>query len=220
MTKLALTMNTYEQIITTANKLNSSGLSVGNSGNVSARTKDGFLITPSGLAYNSLNPGDIVELDLNGLTLNGTLKPSSEWHFHCAIYKTRPEINAIVHTHSKYATALACTNRDIPAFHYMVAVAGGINIRCAEYATFGSSELANNALIALKNRTACLLAHHGSIALSTSTSNDAFVLATEVENLAAQYCEVIKIGGITIIDTAEMNKVIKKFEHYGQNIDS
>ena len=204
-----------EQIIAAAIELNCSGLSVGNSGNVSARSQRGALVTPTGVAYKNLKVADIVELNLGGTVLSGVLKPSSEWQFHCDIYRERPEVGAIVHTHSLHATALACTNREIPAFHYMVAVAGGDNIRCAKYAIFGSPELASNALVALQQRQACLLAHHGSITLA-DTPAQALALAEEVENLAAQYCEVLKIGGATILGTDEMKRVIKKFSGYGQ----
>lgn len=204
-----------EQIIATARALNSSGLSVGNSGNVSARSERGALVTPTGVAYANLEVADIVELSLDGTVLSGVLKPSSEWHLHCDIYRARQEVNAIVHAHSLHATALACTHREIPAFHYMVAVAGGDNIRCAEYATFGTAQLASHALVALAQRNACLLAHHGSIALG-NTPAGAYALAQEVENLAAQYCEVLKIGGANILAADEMEKVIAKFSGYGQ----
>ena len=219
MTKPIAEQALREQVIAAAIDLNRSGLSVGNSGNVSARSKRGALVTPSGVAYKNLKVAYIVELSLEGTVLSGTLEPSSEWQLHCDIYRERPEVGAVVHTHSLHATALACTNRGIPAFHYMVAVAGGDNIRCADYATFGSSELANNALVALGQRQACLLAHHGALTLA-DTPAKALALAEEVENLAAQYCEVLKIGGATILGADEMKRVIEKFSGYGQQDSS
>ncbi|MEE9160520.1 MAG: class II aldolase/adducin family protein, partial [Gammaproteobacteria bacterium] len=161
-------MNLHQKIIETAKQFNVSGLSVGTSGNLSARTSQGYLITPSGIPYHQLKEADIVEMDLQGNVVHGDLKPSSEWHFHQDIYLAREEINAIVHVHSDYATGIACTRQDIPAFHYMVARAGGDSIRCAEYATFGTDALSLNGVKALQGRNACLLANHGMIALGES----------------------------------------------------
>jgi L-fuculose-phosphate aldolase len=152
------------QVIDTALLMNQRGINRGKSGNVSARWRDGFLVTPSGLAYERTKPADIVFVDAAG-TPRGRLAPSSEWRFHHDIYRARPEANAVVHTHSSFATTLACLGREIPAFHYMVAVAGGNSIRCAPYATFGTQQLSDNALAALDGRKACLLANHGMICL-------------------------------------------------------
>ncbi|MFZ5930248.1 MAG: class II aldolase/adducin family protein [Pseudomonadota bacterium] len=207
-----------KEIIAAANAMNQSGLSPGKSGNVSARDRAGhILITPTGVPYADLKPGDIVALDNRGKVLSGSLLPSSEWHFHVAIYTARTDVNAIVHTHSLHATALACAHREIPAFHYMVAVAGGDNIRCAPYATFGTDELAHHALAALEGRNACLLANHGQIALG-ETPAKALAMAHEVETLASQYVAALQIGQPTILDTDEMARVLEKFKTYGQQV--
>jgi L-fuculose-phosphate aldolase len=204
-----------QQIIDCARRLNSDALTEGNSGNVSARWQQGLLITPTGVPYAKLQLDDLVELNLDGEVKSGHLLPSSEWHFHCAILKARPEINAVVHAHPKYCTALACTGRDIPAFHYMVAVAGGKDIRCAPYATYGTDTLAENAVTALQDRNACLLANHGSLALGENT-DEAFALALALEDLAAQYCEVLKLGDVKLLSDQQINEVLVKFGHYGQ----
>lgn len=205
-----------QEIIAVANAMSASGLSPGKSGNVSARSGDGrILITPTGVAYAALKPQDIVALDVQGGVVQGALLPSSEWHFHVAVYAARPEINAIVHTHSLNATALACAHRDIPAFHYMVAVAGGSCIRCAPYATFGTDALADYAVAALTGRRACLLANHGQIALGDDPAK-ALIMAQEVETLAAQYVAALQIGPPALLDDAEMARVLEKFRTYGQ----
>src|SRR5690606_5171568 len=174
------------EIIVAARSFTARGLGVGTAGNLSVRVAEGFLITPSGVPYDSLQPSDIVLLDPRGTVVSGSLAPSSEWRFHRDIYAKRPEAGAVVHVHSPYATAIACTRRDIPAFHYMVAVAGGDSIRCAAYATYGTGELSRNALRALAGRRACLLANHGLIALGADL-RAALALAEEVEELARQY---------------------------------
>lgn len=202
------------RLLAVARRMSESGLSPGRSGNVSARTRDGLLITPSGMAYDRLAPEDLVLLDWNGTAAPGQHVPSTEWHFHLAIYRARPEAGGIVHAHSLYATALACARLDIPAFHYMVAVAGGADIRCGAYATFGTEELAESALKALAGRRACLLANHGQIALG-ETVETALGLAEEVETLAAQYWHVLQIGGPRLLDAAEMARVGEKFKTYG-----
>lgn len=204
-----------EQLIHHARLLNDSGLTQGNSGNISVRCDGGLLITPTGLPYHQLTASDLVTLNLSGEVIEGKRLPSSEWHFHCAILSARPEINAVVHSHSTYCTALACTGRSIPAFHYMVAIAGGRDIRCAPYATYGSEQLADHAVTALEDRQACLLANHGSLALGDSISG-AFALAQAIEELARQYCEVLKIGAIQLLDDQQMDDVLAKFSSYGQ----
>lgn len=192
------------------------GLSPGKSGNASARLDGEMLITPTGVAYDRLAPDDIVRLTLDGDVTSGSLAPSSEWHFHAAIYRARPEVRAVIHCHSRFATAVACTRRDIPAFHYMVAVAGGDTIRCAKYATFGSTELARHAVAALEGgRRACLLANHGQIAVG-ATIDEALALAFEVETLATQYVTALAAGGPTLLDPAEMAINLEKFKTYGQ----
>ena len=203
------------QIIETVIEFNTSGLSVGTSGNLSVRTSQGYLITPTGIPYHLLKEADIVEMDLQGNVVHGDLKPSSEWHFHQDIYLAREEINAIVHVHSDYATGVACTRQDIPAFHYMVARAGGDSIRCAEYATFGTDALSQNAVKALQGRNACLLANHGMIALGESIDS-AYKLAEEVENIAKQYCISKQIGEILLLDDDEMKINLEKFKTYGK----
>jgi L-fuculose-phosphate aldolase len=202
-------------IIETALAMSREGLSSGRSGNVSARTDVGMLITPTGLAYDALSDEDIVFVGNDGETLPGSRKPSSEWQMHLAVYQAKPDIGAIVHCHSMNATALACAGRPIPAFHYMVAVAGGADIRLARYATFGTKELAKAVTEALDGRRAALLAHHGQIACGKNLPA-ALDLAREVEALAAQYLCALQIGGCPILDDEEMARVLKRFKNYGQ----
>ena len=203
-----------EGIIATALRTIAVGLNRGTSGNVSARIAGGFLVTPSGLAYESTRPEDIVAVAQDG-TARGSRQPSSEWRFHRDIYAARPEVGAIVHAHSPFATTLACLGRDIPAFHYMIAVAGGNDIRCAPYATFGTQELSDHALRALEARKACLLANHGMIAVGGSLA-EALALAIEVEALAEQYWRALQIGAPNLLPDAEMDVVLEKFRTYGQ----
>ncbi|MHB8494829.1 MAG: class II aldolase/adducin family protein [Casimicrobiaceae bacterium] len=199
-------------IIATALRMNELGINRGKSGNVSVRTGDGFLITPSALPYDETNPEDIVTVHDDGRAVGRHL-PSSEWRFHRAIYAARPEVQAIVHAHSPFATTLACLDRGIPAFHYMVAVAGGSDIRCSSYATFGTQALADEALRALDGRRACMLAHHGMIAVGESLK-DALALAVEVETLAEMYWRALQIGMPTILSDQEMDRVLEKFSIY------
>lgn len=203
------------QLIAACRELTRRGLTHGTSGNVSARCDAGrFLISPSGMAYEALQPDDVPRMDLDGRWF-GRRRPSSEWRFHRDIFRSRPDVGAIVHTHSPRATALACTGRGIPAFHYMVAVAGGSDIRCAPYQTFGTQELSQAALAALQDRKACLLANHGVIATGPDL-HSAVALAGEVENLATQYCAAVLLGEVRILDEAEMRRVLEKFRSYGQ----
>jgi L-fuculose-phosphate aldolase len=189
-------------------------LTHGKSGNVSVRRDPGrFFVSPTGMAYDTLQPDDVPLMDLGGSWF-GRRRPSSEWRFHRDIYRARHDVNAIVHTHSEKAAALACTGRGIPAFHYMVAVAGGPDIRCTPYHTFGTQALSDAALAALTDRRACLLGNHGVIALG-STLESALALAGEVENLAAQYCASLALGDVRILDAAEMQRVLDKFRTYG-----
>jgi len=201
-------------IIATAIEMNDRRINSGKSGNVSARTETGFLITPTGLPYESMRPEDIVPVTLGGVA-TGPRTPSSEWRFHRDIYVDRPDAGAIVHAHSPFATTLACLGRGIPAFHYMVAVAGGKDIRCAPYATFGTQELSDDALVALSGRRACLLANHGMIAVDASLGN-ALALAIEVEALAEQYWRALQIGAPNLLSDAEMDIVLDKFRSYGK----
>lgn len=200
-------------IIRTALAMNALGINRGTSGNVSARCKAGFLITPSGRRYEDTKPADIVLVDKAG-TPSGMWAPSSEWRFHHDIYRKRRDVGAVVHTHSSFATTLACLRKDVPAFHYMIAVAGGNNIRCAPYATFGTQKLSNYALDALVDRKACLLANHGMIATGENLQK-ALSLAIEVEALCEQYWRALQIGKPTILSAREMNTVIRKFRSYG-----
>ncbi|MBX9873847.1 MAG: class II aldolase/adducin family protein [Beijerinckiaceae bacterium] len=203
-------------IVAVAQAIDLAGFCPSKSGNVSARTEAGFLITPSGLPYAQTLPEDLIELSLDGMVLSGARKPSSEWPFHAAIYRARPEAQAIVHTHSPRATALSCTRRGIPAFHYMIALCGGADIRCADYATFGTPELAENAVRALEGRKAVLLANHGVIALGASLAG-AHQIVAEVENLAGQYLDILAAGlQPVILDDAEMARVSAKFAGYGK----
>ena len=203
-------------IIAIAQEMSAAGFAPSKSGNVSTRTAKGFLITPAGKPYELLKPADLVELDQTGKVLRGKLRPSSEWRFHASIYKARADVDAIIHNHSPRATALSCARKGIPAFHYMIAIAGGDNIRCAPYATFGTQELAGHAVTALDNRKACLLANHGVIALGSSL-NGAWSVAREVENLAGQYLDLLASGlKPVILSKAEMSRVLAKFRDYGR----
>jgi L-fuculose-phosphate aldolase len=201
------------QIIATAQAMNALGINRGKSGNVSARWQEGFLITPSGLPYEQTRPADIVFVDGTGHA-HGRLAPSSEWRFHHDIYRSRTDAGAVVHTHSSFATTLACLGRDVPAFHYMIAVAGGSSIRCAPYATFGTQQLSDHALAALEGRKACLLANHGMIALEQNLQK-ALALAVEVEALCEQYWRALQIGQPNILPDGEMALVLEKFRTYG-----
>jgi L-fuculose-phosphate aldolase len=207
-----------EAVIATARAMNERGINVNKSGNVSVRcargARAGFLLTPTGVPYDRLEPDDIAFVGPDGRA-TGRCEPSSEWRFHAAIYAARPELHAVVHTHSTHATALACQGLGIPAFHYMVAVAGGDDIRCSDYATFGTQALADNVLVALQDRSACLLAHHGVIACG-ATLDAALALAVEVENLARTYVIVRTLGEPRLLDRAEMERVLERFETYGQ----
>jgi L-fuculose-phosphate aldolase len=201
-------------IIAIALAINALGINRGKSGNVSARWKDGFLITPSGLPYEETRPADIVFVGKNR-DATGKRPPSSEWRFHYDIYRTRKDAQAVVHTHSSFATTLACLGMDVPAFHYMIAVAGGNSIRCAPYATFGTQELSDQALQAMSNRKACLLANHGMIAAGDSLKH-ALALAVEVEALCEQYWRALQIGKPAILSDSEMEVVLEKFKTYGK----
>ena len=195
-----------------------SGLSQGTSGNLSLRWHDGqaegLLITPSGVDYTRLRPEHIAFMRLDDGQWRGPLKPSSEWRFHRDIYRARPEVGAVVHAHPTHATALAVQRREIPAFHYMVAVAGGADIRCAPYATYGTEALSQHALTALQGRRACLLANHGLIAVGSDLPA-AFALAIEVEQLAHQYLLALSTGTPVVLPDDEMARVIEAFKSYG-----
>jgi L-fuculose-phosphate aldolase len=189
-------------------------LVTGTSGNVSCRLGDGFMVTPTGLPCDALTPADLVQVDPAGGT-RGNRLPSSEWRLHRDVYRTRPDVGAVVHTHSPFATALACLRRPVPAFHYMVAKTGGPRLRCARYATYGTEALSRNALAALAGRRACLLANHGVVALGADLTA-ARLLAEEIELLALQYLAARAAGSPAILPAAEMTRVARKFAGYGQ----
>jgi L-fuculose-phosphate aldolase len=202
------------EIVRTCQDMNRRGINQGTSGNISVRVKEGFLLTPSGMAYEEMKAADIVLMKPNATHI-GTRKPSSEWRFHHALMAKRPEIGAVVHTHSMFATTLSCLGMEIPAVHYMIAAAGGNTIRCAPYATYGTPETAANAVKALEGRNACLLANHGMIVVGPNLKK-AMWLAVEVETLAAQYWRALQIGKPNILSKAEIGRVIDKFKSYGQ----
>jgi L-fuculose-phosphate aldolase len=203
-----------EEIIRTGIRMNELGINQGTSGNISVRWQEGILLTPTGIPYEELNPEDICYQNWEG-EVEGRLERSSEWRFHLAIQKNRKDVNAVVHTHSNHATALAIQEMEIPAIHYMVAAGGGPNIRCAPYATFGSEELSQLALKALENRKCCLLAHHGVIATGSNISN-ALWLAGEVETLAKQYLLILSTGKeAKLLSGDEIERVRIKMSDYG-----
>lgn len=205
-------------VIETALEMSRRGLSPGRSGNVSCRHGGGMLITPTGLAYDTLQLEDIVRVASDGSVPGRQRKPSSEWHFHLAVYAARPDLSALVHTHALHATVLACAHKPIPAFHYMVAVAGGSDIPLVPYATFGSAELARLVADGMRSRNACLMANHGMLAAGSSLLG-ALELAAEVEVLAEQYVKVLSLGAAHVLPPEEMERVLERFRGYGQQND-
>jgi L-fuculose-phosphate aldolase len=201
-------------IVDTCLAMNAQGINQGTSGNVSARVPGGFLITPSGIPYESMAPEQVVVMDLEG-GYRGDLLPSSEWRMHLDIMRARPEAGAVIHTHGTHVTALACLRTGIPAFHYMIGVAGGTDIRCADYATFGTQALSDNMLAALADRRACLLANHGMICFAADLPK-ALWLAGEVETLARQYWCARQIGEPVQLSDREMQGVLARFRTYGK----
>jgi len=203
-------------IVTACRRMNALGINQGTSGNISARYGDRMLITPSGVPYDDMSPGDIAALPIEGEygSWDGPLAPSTEWRFHLDITRARPEVGAIVHTHSTYATTLATARKGIPACHYMIAAAGGSTIRCADYATYGTKELSDNALAALEERTCCLLANHGMIATGANLDK-AMWLAVELETIARQYYLSLSIGGPVVLPDDEIARVMEGFKSYG-----
>lgn len=197
------------EMVATCRKMNSSGINQGTSGNLSVRAGDHFLITPSSLPYETMEPEDIVEMAFDG-SYTGR-RPSSEWRFHRDILKNRPDVEVVLHCHSIYATTLACHHKPLPAFHYMVGIAGGTTIRCARYATFGTQELSEAALEALEGRLACLLGQHGQISLG-KTMESALWMATEVETLSRLYVQALTLGDPPILSDEEMDRVIGQMQ--------
>ena len=210
-----------QQLVEVARRMNASGINQGTSGNLSLRIPGGLLITPSSLPYEQMEPADLVAIDLQGRPLlcaaageSGSApvarRPSSEWRLHADILASRPELQAVLHCHSVHATALACHGRDIPPFHYMTAVAGGDDIRCAPYATFGTAELSQLAVEALRDRLACLLAQHGQVAVGTSL-DQALRIAIEVETLARMYLQALQLGEPPRLSAEQMAAVHHQF---------
>lgn len=191
------------------------GLTPGMSGNVSVRCSTGMLVTPSGLPYAELTAADCVEMQMDGAVAPGQNVPTSEWQLHRDILVARPDVAAIVHTHSQFCTSLSMLRRDIPAVHYMIVLTGTDAIPCAEYATFGSAKLAQNVVAALGVGNACLLANHGMVALGSSLSQ-ALRLAAEVETLAAQYWHAAQLGAPHVLDRDQLREVRERFAAYGQ----
>lgn len=212
MTNDDLTLRT--DLIEACRAMNGLGINKGTAGNISARSGNGFLISPTGIPYDKLTPEHVVQMGWDG-AYEGDVKPSSEWRFHRDILKTRDDLNAVVHTHSTNATSVSILNKDIPAVHYAIAAAGGPSIRCAPYETFGSQELADRILVALKDRRACLLAHHGVIAAHNSIGR-ALSLAVTVEELAIHYLNCLPMGEPPVLSDAEIARVVEKFKTYGQ----
>lgn len=198
-----------EEMVSICRRMNTSDINQGTAGNLSVRSGDGFLITPSSMPYDVMTPDDIVEMDFDGTYVGG--RPSSEWRFHRDILRAREDINVVLHCHSVYATTLACHHKTIPAFHYMTGVAGGTTIRCARYATFGTQALSDAALEALEGRLACLLGQHGQISLGTSLEA-ALWLAIEVETLSRMYVQALSLGEPPVLPDDEMERVIAQMK--------
>lgn len=200
-------------VVRAAQEMSAHGLSRGTSGNVSARTDRGMLVTPSALPYVQMDVDDVVHMDLDGRVLEGERKPTTEAPMHAAIYRARPDVGAVVHAHATFCTTLATLRRDIPPFHYMVAVAGGESIRCAPYAAFGTRALARHAVAALEGRRACLLANHGMVAVG-ATPESALALASEVEGLAELYWRALHVGEPVLLTDREMAEALERFGDY------
>lgn len=205
-------MQTRRSVIDTALSMNRSGLNQGTAGNISVRFRDGFLITPSALPYEECKPSDLVLMSGDG-TWAGTRKPSTEWRLHADVYQHYQDAGAILHAHPPWCTTLACLDRPIPAFHYMVAVAGGDSIPCAPYAVFGSQELSDNVIAALKARSACLMSHHGMICHAGDLAA-VLALAIEVEHLARIYIQALQIAEPALLSRSEMEAVLARFVEY------
>ena len=207
-------LSSKKELVCASKKLSNSGLNRGASGNLSVRlTKHSYLITPSGIPAADLSINQLVEMQLNENNFIGK-NPSSEWQIHNEIYKNRQEVNAIVHTHSTFACVLSCMRKNIPSFHYMIALAGGSDIKCCDYALFGSNQLSSNVLRALKDRWACLMANHGLVSCSISLEK-AVYLAEEVESLCEQYFHTLSVGNVNLLTDDQMTEVIEKFKGYG-----
>ncbi|MFI5208072.1 MAG: class II aldolase/adducin family protein [Gemmatimonadales bacterium] len=203
------------EIIDVARRTSMTCLTQGTSGNVSARVAGGFVVTPTGVPYEELQPRDLVLLDLEGHAEPGQRRPSSEWRIHRDIYAAREDVGAVVHAHPTFATTIACLRRDLPAVHYMIAMAGGADVRCAAYATFGTEELSRNVLAALEGRKACLLANHGIVTVGSDLAR-ALRTAEEIERVAELYWRALSVGEAVLLDEDEMARVLARFGDYGQ----
>jgi L-fuculose-phosphate aldolase len=210
-----MTLSLRNELVTTAKRMSALGLTPGMSGNVSVRSERGILVTPSGMPYDEIQADDAVQLAADGTPRPGQRAPTSEWRLHRDILAARPDVNAIVHTHSLYCTSIAMLRRSIPAVHYTIVFANTDEIPCADYATFGSAELATHAVSALRGGNACLMANHGMVALG-ETLRDALKLAAEIETLASQYWHACQLGSPHVLDGAELERVRARFREYGQ----
>ena len=216
-----------EHLVAVARRMNASGLNQGTSGNLSVRCPGGLLITPSSLPYEHMGPSDLVAINWQGQPLqyqplqDGGRRPSSEWRLHAAVLAARPELGAVLHCHPIHGTALACHDKGIPPFHYMTAVAGGDDIRCAPYATFGTDELSRLTVEAMADRQACLLARHGLVSAGESL-DQALRIAVEVETLARMYLQALQLGEPPLLTSAQMQAVHAQFQglDYGQPVES
>jgi L-fuculose-phosphate aldolase len=205
------------RLVGAARRLAAGGMNTGTAGNLSARVPGGYIVTPSAVAYETMHPDDLVYMGDDWTHGGGQRPPSTEWRLHRDIYRARPEAGAVVHTHSPYATSLACLRRGIPSFHYEVALAGGCDIRCGEYGTFGTQQLSDAAVAALRDRRACLLANHGALAMGP-TIEDAVGLAEKLETLARMFWQALQVGEPVLLDEAEMARVAERFSAYGKPI--
>lgn len=211
-----MTQQLRDELIATARRMSELGLAPGTTGNVSVRSARGFVVTPSGMAYDQLRGDDAVAIDLDGTIRPGQRVPSTEWRLHRDILAARPDVHAIVHTHSLFCTSVSCLRRPIPAIHYMVVLAGSDEIPCADYATFGTAELAASVVRALGRGRACLMANHGMVALGDSLAA-ALRLAADVETLAAQYWHAAQIGQPHVLPRDELDRVRAQLASYGQH---
>ena len=200
------------QLIETSRALVANGVNRGASGNISLRCDKGFYITPSGIEPRFMTPEDICLMDMAGNLLEG-IKPSSEWRMHRDVYLNRPDIHAVVHTHSTFAVTIACMEQSVPPFHYMIAVTGGNTIPCAPYALFGTQELSDVALATLGNGYACLLAHHGMLVAGYNLDH-ALAVTTEAESLCEQYWRILQTGNVPLLTDEQMTAVHEKFKDY------
>lgn len=203
-----------QRLLATARAMTQSGLSTGSAGNVSVRSADAMLITPSGMAPEHCAADDMAWSDFTGRS-SGRLAPSSEWRLHADLYASRPEAGAILHAHSPFATALACQRIDIPPFHYMIARFGGDSIRCARYATFGTQALSDHIRDAMAGRRACLMANHGMLVYGRDLP-DTLALAHELEALCEQYWRTLQLGPPVLLSAEEMAAALERFNWYGK----